>query len=114
MFERSLAALGALFCAAATALSAYAAHAVDELARARLQPAALFLFLNGIGLLVLTQRRAPGLRWASLGIALGTLLFSGSLVMVALSGGSASLAPFGGSLLILAWLGAAALLLRKD
>ena len=46
-------------------------------------------------------------RWAwfgLLGIALGTLLFSGSLVLGALLGISTGMAPFGGILMILGWL----------
>jgi len=110
MWPRALAALGALFCAAATALSAYAAHGADALVRGRLESAALFLFLHGLALLVLAPR---GLRWTALGLAAGTLLFSGSLVGAALLGLPTTLAPAGGMLLIASWLLAAIALLRR-
>ena len=102
---RALAASGALLAAAAVALSAYAAHGVHGDAQSRLQTAALFAFGHGLALTVLAPqgRRRLG-RVALAGLLLGVLLFSGSLVGSHFLGESVGLAPFGGSLLILAWL----------
>ena len=102
---RLLPAAGAVLAAAAVALSAYAAHVVDPAAQARLQPAALFAFGHGIALAALgpfAVRRLARLALAAL--LLGTLLFSGSLVLAHFLAISTVLAPFGGGLMILAWL----------
>lgn len=102
---RWLGASGALLAAAAVALSAYAAHGVEGDAQSRLQTAALFAFGHGIALAALAPRagRRFGLV-ALVGLLSGVLLFSGSLVGSHVLGESMGLAPFGGSLLILAWL----------
>lgn len=102
---RWLTASGALLAAAAVALSAYAAHGVQGDAQSRLQTAALFAFGHGIALAALAPwaRRRLGLV-ALVGLLSGVLLFSGSLVGSHVLGESVGLAPFGGSLLILAWL----------
>ncbi len=100
-----IAAAGALLAAAAVALSAYAAHAADGAAQARLQQAALFAFGHGIALAAL----APlAVRWLSLlglcFLLLGTLLFSGSLVAAHFFASTTLFAPFGGGLMIVGWL----------
>ncbi|HEY0660256.1 MAG TPA: DUF423 domain-containing protein [Lysobacter sp.] len=102
---RWLSASGALLAAVAVALSAYAAHGLQGDAQSRLQTAALFAFGHGLALAVLAPqgRRRLG-RVALVGLLLGVLLFSGSLVGSHFLGRSVGLAPFGGSLLILAWL----------
>lgn len=100
-----LAACGGLFAACGVALSAYAAHGVEAAARTNLQTAALFALLHGIALAALprsTGRRAGLLALATL--ALGTLLFSGSLFAHHAMGWPTRLAPAGGSLLIVGWL----------
>ena len=80
---RVLPASGAVMAAIAVALSAYVAHVVDPAAQARLQPAALFAFGHGIALAALGPL---AVRWSArlalMGLLLGTLLFSGSLVEV--------------------------------
>ena len=48
--------VGALFCAIAVALGAYAAHAADGGDSARMQTASLYLFLHGVALLALQPR----------------------------------------------------------
>lgn len=106
---RVLPAAGAVLAAAAVALSAYAAHAVEPAAGARLQSAALFAFGHGIAMAAL----APlAVRWtarlALMGLLVGTLLFSGSLVAAHLFGTPTVFAPLGGGLMILAWLAWAA------
>lgn len=95
---------GAFGCAAAVALGAHAAHAVGA-DQDRLQTASLYLFLHGLALLVLSAGSASVLLRAALSaMLLGMLLFCGSLAAAALLDGSTMLAPWGGGLLILAWL----------
>ncbi len=103
--QRWLAACGGLFAACGVALSAYAAHGVEVAARANLQTAALFALLHGIALAALPRStgRRTGLLALAL-LALGTLLFSGSLFAHHALGWPTRLAPAGGSLLIVGWL----------
>jgi uncharacterized membrane protein YgdD (TMEM256/DUF423 family) len=114
LVPRALAAAGAILAAAAVALSAYAAHAADPAAPARLQSAALFAFGHGIALAALApqaSRRAGQVALA--GLLLGTLLFSGSLAAAHAWGASTAPAPFGGGLMILAWLAWAGVRMRR-
>lgn len=102
---RLLASVGALLAAAAVALSAWAAHAAAGDARAQLLTAAAVAYGHGVALAALArtpQRRVAVLALA--GLLLGTALFSGGLVGAQLAGVHARTAPFGGGLLILAWL----------
>lgn len=112
--RRWLTASGALFASAGVALSAYAAHASDIAARGSLQSAALFALLHGVALAALPRHtvRRTGLV-ALLMLALGTLLFSGSLVAAHVFGMPTRLAPFGGMLLIFGWLVFAADAIRR-
>lgn len=104
--SRAIGAIAALFCAASVALGAYAAHAVDGDDRARLQTAVLYLFLHGIALIAL-QPRTDGIARPALAsvLVLGVLLFAGSLVGAVLAGWSTRLAPVGGAMLIIGWIG---------
>ena len=90
----------------ANALAAYAAHAgLGDKAQGSLQHASLFAFGHGVALAALAPLAVRRWAWFGLlGIALGTLLFSGSLVLGALLGISTGMAPFGGILMILGWL----------
>ncbi|QWP76191.1 DUF423 domain-containing protein [Lysobacter sp. K5869] len=112
---RLLAASGAVLAALAVALSAYAAHAAaDPHAQTRLQTAAVFAFGHGIALAAL----APPARRAStrgvLGaLLLGVIVFAGGLAAAHFFDASTRLVPFGGSLMILAWLGYAADAVRR-
>ena len=102
---RALAAFGALACAAAVGLSAYASHGLqgDDARRAGL--AALFAFGHGLALLLLAPGARTHLRRTGLGLlAVGLALFSGSLLGAALAGLPTALAPAGGLLLMLGWL----------
>lgn len=100
-----LAANGALCAAAAVALSAYAAHAAQGPAQARLQTAALFAFGHGVALAVLAPQSTRTLaRFALAMLYAGVLLFSGSLVFNVLAQWPTTLAPLGGCLLIAGWL----------
>lgn len=99
-----LAANGALCAAAAVALAAFAAHGTSGEAQSRLWLAAVFAFGHGLALAVLAPA-ARGLgRLAMSLLYVGVLLFSGSLVFNVLAHWPTTLAPFGGTLLILGWL----------
>ena len=97
---------GAVFAALAVALGAYAAHGVaDAHAQSNLQSAALYAFGHGIALAALTAGTSGSLGRAGLYLLLvGTLLFSGSLALAALTQVNARLAPAGGIGLMLGWL----------
>ena len=111
---RLLAASGAICAACAVALSAYAAHGVEGLVQARLQTAAVFAFGHGVALAALAPQAGTRLaRLALVALLMGTLSFSGGLVAGTLSGLGGAMAPFGGSLLIVAWLLYAVATLRR-
>lgn len=109
-----LAAAGAACAAVGIALAAYASHGVQGAPQAQLQAAALFALVHGGALAALAPLPGGRLRRAAL-IALlaGTLLFSGSVTAGALLGWTTAAAPFGGSLMIAAWLLLAADFLRR-
>ena len=112
--SRRLLALGALSALFAVALGAFAAHAL----KARLEAPMLAIFETGaryqmyhaLALLavgLLAERRPSRLLAASGGFFfIGTLLFSGSLYALALTGvrGLGSITPFGGVAFIAGWL----------
>ena len=103
--NRWLAAGGAVLAALAVALAAYAAHAASPSAQSRLQLAAVFAFGHGIALAALaprTQRRMG--RTALWMLAVGVLLFSGSLAGHVFAAMPTTLAPIGGILMIAGWL----------
>ncbi|WP_058834261.1 DUF423 domain-containing protein [Luteimonas abyssi] len=100
-----LAAAGAVCAALGVGLSAYAAHAVDGPAQARLSLAALFAFGHGVALAALGARRRHTLAQVALCmLLLGMLLFSGSLAGAVLAGWGTRAAPWGGMLMMLGWL----------
>jgi uncharacterized membrane protein YgdD (TMEM256/DUF423 family) len=103
--NRWLAAVGAVLAALAVALAAYAAHVAAPEGQARLQLAAVFAFGHGVALaaLALQTRRRSG-RMALWMLALGVLLFSGSLVGHVFAATPTTLAPMGGILMIAGWL----------
>lgn len=112
--SRALTAGGAVLAAAAIALSAYAAHGAPGEGRAHLQMAALLAFGHGIALAALASRAGrPLARIALAAMLLGVAMFSGSLVAAHFLGTPTMPAPYGGSLLILAWLAFAADALRR-
>jgi len=112
--RRIVGAIAALFCGFSVALGAYAAHAADPQARLRLGLAAAFGFGHGLALLALRTREGGLAIAVRAGFIAGTIFFSGSLAGAALLGLPTVLAPIGGTVLILAWLLAAAELLRKE
>ena len=107
-WHRVMPAAGALLAAAAVALSAYAAHASDGEVQARLQQAALMAFGHGIALVALGLQPAGAIARGMLAaMLLGVVLFSGSLVLSHLLGWPTCLAPLGGGLMIVSWVGLA-------
>jgi len=103
--NRLLGALGGVASAAAVGLGAYASHGASGQAQTWLQTASLYLFLHGLALLALSPNAQRRLEQAALAaLAIGMLLFCGSLIGAALFGWTTRLAPIGGSTLILAWL----------
>jgi uncharacterized membrane protein YgdD (TMEM256/DUF423 family) len=107
------AALGALFCASAVALAAYASHGAPPAQAARLGLAAAFAFAHGLALVVMAPRRTALAALVRLLVVLGVAGFSGGLCVAAWRGTTAPTAPIGGCLLILAWLLAAVDLWRR-
>jgi uncharacterized membrane protein YgdD (TMEM256/DUF423 family) len=104
-YRNLLTAFGAVLAALAVALAAYASHAVDDQARVRLFNAAAFALAHGIALTALAPRCTGWLATTALtGLLLGTLLFSGSLIGAQVFAWPTTLAPFGGSTMIAAWL----------
>lgn len=103
--QRILAASGAVFAAAAVALSAYASHAAAGEAQTRLFLAAMFAFGHGVALAALAPQSYGRIAIAAFtAMLLGVLGFSGSLAAAHFFGTPTRLAPAGGSLLMLAWL----------
>lgn len=112
--QRGFAAFGAVACAASLGLGAYASHGLDGDAARRVGLAALFSFGHGLALLLLAPAAGTRLRTVGLsGLALGMLLFSGSLLAAVFLSAPTALAPAGGLLLMLAWLLLAADALRR-
>lgn len=105
---------GALLAAASVALSAYASHADSGAGQASLQAAAAIAFGHGVALAALSPlARGRLAATALLAMLLGTLLFSGGIVVAHFADGLARTAPFGGTLLIAAWLAWAIDALRR-
>lgn len=100
-----LAAVGAVLAAIAIGLSAYASHGVsDAQAQQHLQTASLYALVHGVALAALgarSDRLLAGLALTAL--LLGTLMFSGSLVVGALLHWSTRLAPVGGVTMMVGW-----------
>lgn len=109
-----LASTGAILAAAAVALSAYASHVAVGPGQAALLIGAAIAFGHGLALAALSrQARRRMAVLALVAILAGTLLFSGGLVVAHFTGAAARTVPFGGSLLIVAWLAWAVDALRK-
>ncbi len=106
--------LGAVNGFFSVALGAFAAHGL----KGRLTEQMLDVFEKGVdyqgfhaiallatGLLLLQQPDSRALKWAAALFLGGTLLFSGSLYLLALSGVSAwgAVTPFGGTAFLMGW-----------
>ncbi len=112
--RHGLAACGALYAAAAIALSAYAAHGVEGVPQSRLQTAAIFAFGHGVALAALAPVASRRLGWIAMWmLGIGVLLFSGSIAGNVLLQLPTIAAPFGGMLLIAGWIVLAIDLLRR-
>ena len=103
------------------AMGAGAAHALrrllDERALALVETAVRFQLLHAaalVGLAALIVRPWPALHWVAWAWAAGTVLFCGSLYLLAFTGvrAFAHVAPFGGAAFILGWLLLAVLAFR--
>lgn len=99
------------------ALSAVGAHVLtlDAVAAKRMSIALTFLIVHAVALLLIRiparahefrSRLNPGAAFAGLAFLFGTVLFSGSLMLLALGAPAwlSNIAPVGGSLLMLAWI----------
>ncbi|MBI2940141.1 MAG: DUF423 domain-containing protein [Chloroflexi bacterium] len=119
--DRLFFALGSFSAFLAVAAGAFGAHTIRDRVSPDLlgvfETAARYQFLHALGLLAVawaTTRYAPGLAAAAgwLFVA-GTLLFSGSLYLLSLTGlrWLGAITPFGGAMFLLGWilLGVAAL-----
>ena len=120
--DRTFLALGAISAAISVAAGAFGAHAL----RARLSPDLLAIFETGaryemyhaigLALAAWAAARFPGAApaWAGWLFVLGTVLFSGSLYALALSGVRAlgAVTPFGGVAFIAGWIALAVAALR--
>jgi uncharacterized membrane protein YgdD (TMEM256/DUF423 family) len=112
---RHFAAFGALACAAAVALSAFAAHAhVGGHERQQLEIASAMAFGHGLALVAIAARASRLATLARTGFIAGIVLFCGSLVGAALQGWPTTLAPAGGIALMLGWAILAIDFLRSD
>ncbi|MDB5370345.1 MAG: hypothetical protein JWP20_1903 [Roseomonas sp.] len=118
MMARLWLVLGALSGGVAVGLSAWAAHGLDPAQAALAQSALTMQGWHALALLaagLLAERRpGPLVHLAGGGFALGALAFCGAVWWRALTGGSlGSVAPFGGTLLMLAWLALALAAARR-
>jgi uncharacterized membrane protein YgdD (TMEM256/DUF423 family) len=112
--DRAITAAGATLASAGVALSAYAAHAADAAGSMRLASAALFALVHGAALAALSRQTRRGLgRFALALLLFGTLLFCGTLVAAHFFALPTRPAPFGGAVMILAWLLYAADAIRR-
>jgi uncharacterized membrane protein YgdD (TMEM256/DUF423 family) len=103
---------GSLAMALAVAAGAYASHAARSAAHPEaprlLQTAVLFMLVHGLGILAAGILARPvASPWLVASAALhvaGIVLFCGSLWILAMSGRSLGVAPFGGLCFIAGWL----------
>lgn len=117
--------LGSIGMLLAVALGAFGAHALKKM----LPPDLLAVYqtavnyhayhalgLLAVGLLALHLPESALLRWAGILLAVGLLLFSGSLYALSLSGirWLGAITPFGGGALIAGWLLLAVAVVRTD
>ena len=108
--ERLFVALGALSAAASVALGAYGAHGLPAESAVTWGKAVDYQALHALGLVLIgvLAGRWPGraVRISGGLLLAGTLLFSGSLYLLVLTGtrALAALTPFGGIAFMLGWL----------
>ncbi len=113
--QKKLIILGALLGGFSVALGAFGAHALKQILieRGRVETyelAVRYQFYHALTLLVMAaltdKLHANKASWSTLLIASGTIVFSGSLYILALSGKTiwGAVTPIGGVLLITGWL----------
>jgi len=103
MTGRGFAALGAIACGVSVALAAFAMHGADGHAREQLAMAAVFAFAHGLALVAIASRDSRVATLARIALALGIVLFCGSLVGAALFAWPTAAAPAGGFALMAGW-----------
>ena len=109
LFRRTLIA-GALLAAAGVALGAFAAHglrgALDQTRLGWWQTAVQYQMLHAVGLIAIGAAKLPRLGVPAALLAIGTLIFSGTLYAMALTGARwlGMITPVGGTLMIAGWL----------
>lgn len=107
--------IGALSAALSVALGAFGAHGLKGIlppeALAVYQTGVAYQFVHALGLMLTGviaagARPVPALQWAGWCMLAGTVLFSGSLYLLSVTGlrGIGLVTPFGGVALIVAWL----------
>ncbi len=108
--ERLFIGMGSFSALAAVALGAYGAHALPADGATTWAKAVDYQMAHALGLLlvgVIAGRwSSRAVRWAGMLLVTGTLLFSGSLYLLALTGlhGLGWLTPFGGIAFMLGWM----------
>ncbi len=107
--------VGAVFMALAVGMGAFGAHALkerlDEYSQGVYEKAVFYHFIHGIGILLVSLLARTGVLSASGAeragwlLALGIVLFSGSLYALAISGVRVlgAVTPFGGVAFIIGW-----------
>ena len=107
--------VGAVFMALAVAMGAFGAHALkdrlDEYSQGVYEKAVFYHFVHGIGILLISLLARVGILSASAEeragwlMAIGIVLFSGSLYALAISGVRilGAVTPFGGVAFIVGW-----------
>lgn len=110
---RRIAIIGILVCLAAVAIGAFGAHALSDLLKANQREAVFDLanryqFYHGLGIIALAclgQLFNLNLKIASVLMLVGTIIFSGSLYLLATLNipWLGAITPIGGVLLISAW-----------
>jgi uncharacterized membrane protein YgdD (TMEM256/DUF423 family) len=117
-FTKNTLFIGSLIMGLAVVLGAFGAHALkDQITELQLESyktGVLYQFIHGIAILILSalsmQMAEHKLRWAVLFFGLGTLLFSGSIYLLATSSMTGiskailgPITPIGGLLFIMGW-----------
>lgn len=108
--SRALALAGALFAALGVAAGAFGAHALRDLVPASdlavWDTAVRYQLFHALALLLLGLSGGVRLHFAGVFIALGTVVFSGSLYLLVLTDTRwlGAITPIGGVLLIVGWL----------
>lgn len=104
--------IGALFAALAVMLGAFGAHGLkhylDAAQMTVYQTAVQYHFYHALGLILIGVSRFKGkaVLYAAISIAIGILLFSGSLYLMTVTGirWLGIITPFGGTAFILGWI----------